>query len=215
MNPVTIALAEDQTSYAELICHRMKKFPAVNLLFAAANGRELIKKIKSGPVPDIALLDIRMPGMDGIETCLFLSNHYPQIKCIAFTLHDNEQLIGEMLRIGAVGFVYKNEPPEKLCECILKVYSGTFSVAHDIFATEVMNTLSNQSMPDNAIRLTLRETEILQLICKGLTSYEIAYTMKLSKHTVDDYRKSLVKKTGAFSSIGLLKFALIQKLYFV
>jgi DNA-binding CsgD family transcriptional regulator len=78
-----------------------------------------------------------------------------------------------------------------------------------------MNTLSNQSMPDNAIRLTLRETEILQLICKGLTSYEIAYTMKLSKHTVDDYRKSLVKKTGAFSSIGLLKFALIQKLYFV
>jgi len=213
MKPVTIALAEDQKSYAELICHRMKKFPAVNLLFTAANGREFIKKIKTGPVPDIALLDIRMPGMDGIETCLFLSNHYPQIKSIAFTLHDNEQLIGEMLEVGAAGFVYKNEQPEKLCECILKVFSGTFSAAHDIFAKEVINTLSNEKAHYKNIKLTHREIEVLRLIYKGHTSYEIAYTLGLTKFTVDGYRKSLFKKTGTCSMIGLLKFVLVEKLF--
>ncbi len=124
MQPVKLAIAEDHKVFRKGVILSMKPYPHLNFVIEAGNGQELIDQVNNGITPDVVLMDIRMPGVDGIETTKYLSKHYPMVHIICLTMFEDRQFVDEMMRAGARAYLLKNAEPREINTSIIEIMAA-------------------------------------------------------------------------------------------
>jgi two-component system, NarL family, invasion response regulator UvrY len=200
----TVAIVDDHELVAKAIAGLVGQFADYEVLFDAENGKELIKHFKLNHIPDVVLLDINMPDMDGYETSLWLKNNYPEVKVLALSMNDKEEAIVRMLRNGVRGYILKGCRPSELREALDSVINKGFYYT-EFVTSRLIKSLNPDFVlnPVEALGLSEREAEFIQLACTDLTYVEIADKMCVSPRTVDGYRESLFVKFNVKSRVGL------------
>lgn len=212
---INIAIADDQKLFRKGMVALVSTFDEMSLIFEAGNGRELLELCESSEVkPDVILLDLSMPELNGLDTLKILKEKYPTIGVIILTVHEAESFVLATIQAGANGYLAKNAEPEEVELSIREVHKNGF-----YFTIPMLQLLrkglanKNQTITlSNEHNLTSREKEVLQLICKQLNSVEIAEKLFLSNRTVEGHRNNLLLKTGSRNTAGLVLYALKYKL---
>jgi DNA-binding NarL/FixJ family response regulator len=183
-------------------------FKRYNILFEAANGQELLNTINSGTVPDIILLDISMPVMDGVEAAQILRAKHPNVRIIILSMFEDADKVLLMVKMGVKGYLLKDSEPHEVEDALLKVSQG--ELYYPEFVTRHLITNFNSKLEN--IKLNPREIEFLRLTGTELTYKEIAETMNISVRTVDSYRDQLFEKLQIKSRVGLVLYSIKNKL---
>ncbi|MBU1821276.1 MAG: response regulator transcription factor [Bacteroidetes bacterium] len=210
MKTISLALVDDHRMLRHGLVEVIQKNPAYRVVLEADNGRDFIDKLAAvGTLPDLVLLDINMPVMNGYETALWLKNQHPSVKVMALSMLDNESSIIRMLKNGARGYILKEADNEELYEAIDRVMAQGFYYT-DLVVGALSNTMHSplgmMVHPTNLINA--REMEFIRLACSELTYKEIADEMNLSARTIDGYRESLFDKLNVKSRVGLVMYAI-------
>lgn len=207
MKAIQIALVDDHRLFRSGIASLINNFIGYTVIFEAANGDEMISKIKPDFKPDIILLDINMPGMNGINTARWLKTAYPEIQIIVLSMFDDAEKVLAMLKLGVKGYLLKDSEPIEFERALQKVSQG--DVYYPEFVTKVLvDSINNPVEFDN---LNAREVEFLKLVATELTYKEIADQMRVSVRTVDGYRDQLFEKLQVKSRVGLVLYAIKNK----
>ena len=211
MSNILIAITDDDKLIAELLQDFLSNCDGFEVLFTASDGNDLIAKLDvSATIPDILLLDLKMAGMDGIETTQYLKIHYPSIKIIVISSHYKVSFLSFMFKTGASAFLPKGISPILLGEIIPAVYNtGIY------FMDEQVDSLRNR-VPVKAAKLILhddkelseREIEVLKLISMQRTANEIGEILFITGRTVEGHKNNLFIKTGAKNIAGLVVYAI-------
>lgn len=201
---IRIFIADDHEMFRDGIKSLLNSFRSISVVGEATNGEEVLERLKTTEV-DVVLLDISMPGINGIEAATMLLKQNPDVKILMLSMFNDAKHIQEVIKSGAKGYVLKDCPTKELVDGIQTVFEGgTF------FVDEVKEKLINSFKTDEVhgkVVLTKREQLILEMICEDMTTPQIAEKLSLSVHTVESHRKNLLMKTGAKTSIGLVRFA--------
>ncbi len=212
MNKIDFAIVDDHAIFRKGLRILLKELPNAGNIDEAADGREFLD-ILPGIKPDIVFMDIKMPGPDGIETTRKALEKMPSLRVLALSMHDDKQYLESMIKAGAKGFLLKNAGFEEIEKAVENVMQG-----NSYFSVELLNMLAgriaSQANGEYTIneKLTSRETEVLELICKGLTNHEIGQKLFISQRTVEKYRANLLEKTGSKNTVSLVIFAIKNKL---
>ncbi|HLX90732.1 MAG TPA: response regulator transcription factor [Puia sp.] len=211
-----VAVADDHTLLRKALSKLISSYEGYTVLFEAENGIEVKTKITQHSVPDILLLDVNMPGMDGFDTVQWIHKNYPHIKVLALSMFSDEKIIIRMLRLGAKGYVLKNIDPEELKNALDSVVNKDFYLPEYI-SGKIISGLNRDGdeLDKQSIFLTEKEKEFLQLICSELTYKDIAIKLNLSPRTIDDYRNALFDKFSVKSRVGLAIYAIKKGLVVV
>lgn len=181
------------------------------ILFEADNGLDLQKKIDKKNPPDLVLMDVNMPGLDGFGAVAWLNEHFPLVKVLAVSMVENEESIVRMLKLGVKGYLSKDVEPRELGEAIQSVMNKGFYYTDFItgkLVHSLMNGNGNEKVQSAIMaQLSDREKDFLQYACSELTYNEIAAKMFLSPKTIDGYRDSLFEKLKVKSRVGLALYA--------
>ena len=218
MSTINISLVDDQHLFRSGLASLIRSVPGFTLLTEAENGKLFIEQLKSGnALPDIALIDMHMPEMNGVELNEILQKQFPSIKVLILSVYDQERFIAKMIEAGACGYLTKNCEIEELVAAVNSTYKngfyfnqatlGAMRKASQYKATEIKN-ISNI-----VIELTGREKEILILLCKEFTTAEIGEQLFISPRTVEGHRNNLLIKTGCRNTAGLVIFAIKNDLF--
>lgn len=208
--PITIALADDHVLLRSALAGLIDGFGNCKVINQSGTGKELTEYILSGHVPDVVILDLNMPDMDGFETASWLQQHAPAVHVLMLTMFDSELSLIRLLQAGVKGFLKKDIHPDELKFAIQSVMqSGYYYSSHT--TGKLVNLFRNQ--PDGANRLQKailsdQETEFLKLACSDLTYKEIAQKMNLNPRSVDSLRDQLFLKLDVKSRVGLAMVAL-------
>ena len=206
----TIAIVDDHQLLAQALADLINRFGSYKVIFCAENGLDMFSQIADKGVPDIALLDVNMPGMNGSETAAALRSRYPSVKVLALSMFDDEQNVVQMMRNGARGYLLKASKPDELLQALNDLRDrGLYNTS---FLTErLLIQLSRPASlppPSLAYRLNDRETTFVKMACSELTYAEIADRMCVSARTVDGYRESVFEKMNVRTRVGLAMLAL-------
>ncbi len=179
------------------------------VLFEASNGKELIKKLNPNLLPQIVLMDINMPEMDGYESAYWLKANYPEIKVLALSMYDSENAIIRMLKNGTKGYILKDSDPSELQEALAALMDKGFYYS-ELVSGKLVNAINAMDAegPANVVRLNEREISFLKWTCTELNYKDIAEKMFISPRTVDGYRDALFEKLKVKSRIGLVIYAI-------
>jgi DNA-binding NarL/FixJ family response regulator len=208
MDTIQIVLVDDHRLFRSGIASLINNFNGYNVLFEAANGEELTRKISPKFKPDIILLDINMPVMNGTTTAQWLKKNYPEINIIVLSMFDDAEKVLAMLRLGVKGYLLKDAEPFEFEQALQKVAHG--EVYYPEFVARLL--LDSMSQAADYSRLQIREIEFLKLAGTELTYKEIADQMNVSIRTVDGYRDALFEKFHVKNRIGLVLYAVKNKL---
>lgn len=182
----------------------------------AENGKEALKLVKELN-PHLVIMDINMPILDGIDATKMITKNYPETRVLVLTMTSEQEHIKKMIEAGAGGYILKNSGREELISAIETVLEGQnyFSdeVKDAIMQNMVQRQTRNEKIAGEPVPLTRREKDVLNLIVREYTNYEIAEKLFISVRTVDAHRRNLLEKTGARNTAGLVKFAIENKLY--
>jgi two-component system invasion response regulator UvrY len=179
------------------------------VLFEADNGEDLQQKIAPENQPDILLMDINMPGMDGFASVEWLNRHYPLVKVLVVSMIEKEESIVRMLKLGVKGYLGKDVEPKELREALFAIADKGFYYT-DFITGKLIHSIQNntkEQSSDVTKLLNERELEFLRFACSELTYNEIAARMFLSPKTIDGYRGSLFEKLNIKTRVGLALFA--------
>lgn len=205
-----IVLIDDHVLLRNGLANLLKEL-GYGVLFEADNGKDFINKLKPRFLPDIVLLDINMPEMDGYETASWIRRYHPSIKILALSMNDNENAIIQMLKAGAVGYILKDTDPAELKTALMSLIKKGFYY-NDMVTGKLVHAINNLDKDENSIKDILqisdREKEFLKLVCTELTYREIAEKMNLSPRTVDGYRDALFEKLNVKTRVGLAIYAI-------
>jgi two-component system invasion response regulator UvrY len=211
----TVALADDHILMREGLASLINSFSNYRVLFEADNGKQVVSKLQTDLLPDIVLMDITMREMDGYTTTSWLRSNYPNVKVIALTMMDDEIAIIRMLKCGAKGYLLKNCKPDELKLALNEVMTRGYYF-NDMVSSRLISSINK--MGDNAIgrkdtvHLSEREQVFLGHLCSEKTYKEIADIMCVSPRTIDSYRDNLFDKLQAKSRIGLVLYAIRNKI---
>lgn len=214
MKDIKVYIADDHTLFRKAMANLLRTFERVSHVKDAENGKELINLIKQ-EMPHVAIIDLQMPVMDGVEACEYLLNKYPDLKIIVLTMHDSEKYILHMMELGVHAFLLKNTEPDELEKAIYAV------IEKDFYHNELVAAVLRKNMKERktgqrpvfkSADLSEREKEILKLICHELTIREIGHKLSLSENTVRNHRVNIMEKVGVKNAVGLVKYAYETKL---
>lgn len=208
---IKIALADDHELFRKALISLFKGYPNISIIHEAKNGKELIKNLINEKV-DIALLDVEMPEMNGIETLKTLKEKFSGIKVIILSMHNEESFIADLIIKGANGFVTKGCSIVTLLETITGVYNNQYYFKQNISAEVVKALEKRDNLTKTISNLTSREVEILNLICKGNSHKQIADKLFITARTVDFHKSNLYKKTSTRCAANLYEYALTNGL---
>ncbi len=204
-----IALVDDHALLRDGLARLIKSLEHTVVL-EAANGKDFINMLDPETLPELVLMDINMPVMDGYETTLWLKQKYPNIIVMALSMYDNETAIIRMMKCGAKGYVLKDSDPSELKEALESIFAKGFYYS-DVVNTRMIDAISNIENGGNEIKqlvqMTDKELEFLKLVCTELTYKDIAEKMDVGHRTLENYRDSLFEKLGVKTRIGLAMFA--------
>ena len=203
MNFITVIIADDHQIFRTGLKAVLNESDFVKVIAEACNGNELLRllhKVK----PDVVLMDIRMPGMDGIQATEKIMELYPDLPVIALTSYEDISYFNQMIEAGARGFMLKSTGQDELLEAIEKVVGGEYYFSRE-FENFAPPHLKKSRVP---VKLTGREKQVLELICQGLTNAQIAEKLGISQKTVDAHRTRLMEKTHTKNAANLVHYAL-------
>jgi two-component system, NarL family, invasion response regulator UvrY len=207
---IKIALADDQLMLTEALATVINSFDNCQVLYTAANGKELIQKIETGPSPDVLILDLVMPVMDGYQTAEWLQNNRPTIKILMLTMHDTDTALVRLLKFGVKGFVKKDAHPSELRLAIKEMTSIGY-----YYNTGTAGRLANLMMRDDAgdirlnkLDLNSQETALLKHCCGEHTFKQIAKEMSITPSSLDNIRSALCIKLSIRTRVGLALYAI-------
>ncbi|HEY0608483.1 MAG TPA: response regulator transcription factor [Chitinophaga sp.] len=201
-----IVIVDDHLLIAKAITSVVEQLRNYEVLYEAENGQLLLDKFKvKRNIPDIVLLDISMPVMDGFETASWLKQQHPEVKVVALTVQGDDESLIKMIRAGAAGYLTKNVHPTELNKALDAVMEKGFYYP-DWATSRVFQALSSDRQ-FTGVKLTDRETEFLKHACSELTYKEIADKMYCSPRTVESYRDALFEKLGVNTRVGLALYA--------
>lgn len=210
--PLKIALVDDHKLFRKgLISLIEVAYHDCEILFEADNGLDLQKKINPAQLPDIILMDVNMPGLDGFGSVTWLKAHYPDIKVLVVSMVEKEETIVRMLKLGVKGYLCKDVEPQELGEALRAVRDKGFYYT-DFITGKLVHALQDDSntqpTPNGIAQVNDQERKFLQLACSELTYQEIADRMFLSPKTIDGYRHALFEKLQVRSRVGLVMYAI-------
>jgi DNA-binding NarL/FixJ family response regulator len=209
----SIALVDDHTMFRRGLAALINLFPGYRVLFDAGGGEDCIRQLQAGQVPDILLMDIAMPGMDGFTATAWIRDNVPSMRVLALSTMDAETAIIRMIRSGARGYVLKDADPAELKKAFDEVLNLGYYYNDLVSRKTIQSAQLLAGDPGGAGlqgRLSDREMVFLQLACSEKTYMEIAKEMYVSERTVDGYRDALFKKLNIGSRVGLVLYAIRQ-----
>jgi DNA-binding NarL/FixJ family response regulator len=214
---IKIAIADDEQLFRTGMRFLLEKTDEFEVIFEAEDGNELIDLLKSSErVPDIILMDLKMPNLNGVEATKIVHKDYPDIKIIALTSYGGKSFIINMIDVGASSYLLKNTSPKDVVFTIKEVHSKGFYYNEKVMKMIHENLLSSsgkkiRSDLDKKL-LSKREIEVLELICAEYTTNEIAEKLFISPRTVDGHRNNLLLKTGSKNVAGLVIYGIQKRL---
>ncbi len=206
----TILIADDQSLFREGLHTLLSVQPEFEVVGEASNGEEVLK-LAAEHLPDVVLMDLRMPGIDGVSATRMLHEMYPQVKVIVLTTFDDDEDVFEGLRAGAVGYLLKDVSSSKLFEAIRAAAKGEYFLLPSITA-KIVSELKRVSIPGvkhNGLveALSGREIEVLKLVSGGMSNKEIAETLVISEGTVKNHLSNILAKLSARDRIQAVEIA--------
>lgn len=211
---ITIALADDETLFRKGMRILLEDFGNMEVVLEAVNGQDLIDQLASfEPLPQLLLLDLNMPELNGVETAKILQQQYPELRIVVLSTYFSKQFILSMIELGASAYLPKNSVPKVVEWTIREVAEKGFAYTDEVMAVVRENMLKKSNpKPSFGPKLSEREIEILQLICEQYTAAEIADRLHISQRTVDGHRNNLLQKLNCRNTAGLVVYAIQQKL---
>ncbi|HEY4800897.1 MAG TPA: response regulator transcription factor [Bacteroidia bacterium] len=188
----------------------INSFKNHRILFDVTNGKELTQQMSASKCPDIAILNINMPVMDGCKTAAWIRKNFPTVKILALSMDDREESIIKMIRSGANGYLLKDTASEELHTSLTSLMKNGYYYSETI-RIDMLNNLKKESerrADDNLPKINDRENEFLRLACSELTYKEIASKMFVAPRTVDGYREALFEKLNVKNRVGLVLYAI-------
>ena len=211
MNNIKIALVDDHQLFRMGMAAILNNTEGFEVVMEAENGHDLLSKLKSEPWPDVVLLDLEMPVMDGMQTMLELRKINKDARVILLTMHHDDRFVIHFMESGANGYLLKDSHPTEVQLAIKKVANGSYYF-NDSVAEALLKGLKSKNKDLPALpgmgSLVEREVEVLKLICMEMSTPEIAEKLFLSPRTIEGYRKKLLAKIGAKNTAGLVLYAI-------
>lgn len=204
---IKVLVADDHQLFVDGVKLILKKHPEVQVVAEAGDGVSLLAQLKETAV-DLVITDLSMPGMKGIELVKSIKLNHPQIKLLVVTMHNEQEIISEILQAEAEGYVLKNSGKTEMLEAVDDLMNGKTHYDKEVLHLLVQKIKSEKQPILKVKPLSERELQILALIIEEHTSKEIAEQLGISKQTVDTHRLHIMEKTGAQTLVGLIKYAL-------
>ncbi|NBR36092.1 MAG: DNA-binding response regulator [Chitinophagales bacterium] len=209
MNEITVAIADDHQLFRKGVIHSLSPYKQLRFVLEAGTGDELLSGLANEPV-QVVLMDLKMPGKDGIETTKLISRNYPDIKVLIVSMYEDERFVHHLMENGAHGYLLKNAEPQEMLKAINDVIEKGYYL-NDFVNRILLRTAGQKqkNLPALDIDLALsdREKMVLRLICMEFTAQEIAQKMELSSRTVEAIKDRLMDRFGSKNTAGLVFFA--------
>lgn len=206
---INVALADDHVLLRNALASLIDTFGTCQVVYESGTGRSLVDKVRDGLIPDVVILDLNMPDMDGFETALWFKENFPNVHLLMLTMYDSELSLIRLLQAGVKGFLKKDIHPEELKFAISSVVqSGYYYSNHTTGKLVNLFRSPNCSVNLQKALLSDQELQFLKLICTDYTYKEIAQQMGLNPRTVDSLRDQLFGKLDVKSRVGLAMIAI-------
>ena len=208
---LNVIIADDHAIIREGLKTLLEK-KGINVMDIAKNGREAVEKA-TRLQPDIVMMDIAMPDLNGVEATAKIRKEIPHTRVIALSMHSSKQIIDNMFASGASGYILKQSAFEEIYDAIQEVLRTNFYLTPAIarmYADDQGKDLSSWDSPPIFNKISRKEREVLQLIAEGQKTREIAETLTVSIKTVETHRRNIMKKLNIFSVAGLTKYAILE-----
>jgi len=206
---IAIAIVDDHTLFRNGVAALLGEFDELKVVFDAENGEHLRQMLTKHTLPQVILMDINMPVMDGYAATKWIKENYPQIKVLALSMFEDDKAVIRMIKSGASGYVLKESKPRELFEAI-KIINEKGVFINEMVSGKLLRSVSDK---DQAPELSKKELEFLKLCCSELTYKEIADQMFVSPRTVDNYREALFLKLNLKSRTGLVLYAIQNEIF--
>ncbi len=203
-------LVDDHTLFRNGLKTLLEGSKKMKVVSEAANGKDFLTKIRSNK-PDVVLLDVAMPVMDGVEAASKALKEYPDLKIITLSMYGDEDYYNRMVEAGVRGFILKDSEIDEVETAIITVNAGRTYFSQELLQSLLEGLKKEDSVEKNA--LSEREIEVLQHVCRGKSNIEIADEMCLSKRTVEKHRANIMEKTRCKNTASLVIFAVKNHLY--
>lgn len=210
---IKIFILDDHQMLIDGLTALLSNESTYELTGTSQSAERALEHIKNA-IPDIILSDINMPGMNGIEFTREVKKRHPSIKVIALSMFNGQPAISDMMEAGASGYILKNTGKEELLTALQKVAAGGMFFSDEV-AAEIMRSMNERNQkkePLAEVNFTKREKEIIQLISKEFSNAQIAEHLFISERTVETHRKNIFQKVNTKTVVGLIKFAIENKL---
>lgn len=205
MEEQKIIIVDDHKIFRKGLRFLLDDMKGIKVVAEAENGLEFLKLLELS-TPDIVLMDINMPKMNGIDASIEAMRFNPKLKIIVLSMHGEEEYYDKMVDAGVKGFLLKNSDVDELSSALQTVASGGSYFSQELLVG-ILNKRKEKKNPSEIVNFTDREQEILQLICKGYNNNKIAETLFISIRTVERHRANLLSKTNCTNSISMVMFA--------
>jgi DNA-binding NarL/FixJ family response regulator len=214
MEVIKVAIADDHKIFRKGVILSLRPFTNIKFVLEADNGDQLLEGVPSSE-PDVVLMDLRMPGKDGIEATKVLSKQYPNIHVIVLSMYEDDRFVSHMMENGASGYLLKNAEPQEIRRAIMDVYEKGYYLNNFVNRILLKKSHAKQkAIPslNSEITLTDREKDVLKFICMEFTAQEIAQKMDISPRTVEAIKDRLMERFGSKNTAGLVFFAVKNNL---
>lgn len=208
---IKVAIADDHKIFRSGVINTLIPYENINVVFEAEDGEHLLQHLEQ-QMPDVILMDRKMPNMDGIAATIKVREKYPQVKIIILTMYEDDNFIVHLIEHGANAYLLKNAEPEEIYEAICTTHDKGFYFNENVnlaLLKKVLHKNKQQIKPtlSNEIQLNEREVEVLRMICNERTTQEISEEIYLSPRTVEGIRQKLLEKINVKNSVGLVLYA--------
>ena len=208
---IKVLLADDHSIVRAGLCRIVEESGDMEVIAEAADGREAIRLVRETS-PDVAVIDISMPGLDGLEVVSRLHGLRPDLPILILTMHEEGQYVVRAIQAGAMGYMTKQSAPEQLLKAIRKIHAGSRYLTDEAAETLALRIAKGTGEQSPLEALSMRELQVLRRLAMGHTNREIASAYSISIKTVDTYRSRLLKKLNLRNNAELSRFAMQNRL---
>jgi DNA-binding NarL/FixJ family response regulator len=213
MSNIRVGIADDHKIFRKGVILSLRPYTNISFIFEAENGEDLLEKLQVEQ-PDIVLLDLRMPGKDGIETTKEISKRFPDIRILILTMYEDERFVSHLMENGANGYLLKNAEPSEIKKAIMEVMVRGYYLNNFVNRVLLKKSAKNKTIPslNTEINISEKEKEVIRLLCLEFTASEIAQKMEISARTVESVKDRLMERFGLKNTAGLVFYAVKNNL---
>ncbi|MEJ8842614.1 response regulator transcription factor [Lacibacter sp. H375] len=214
MNQIKVAIADDHQIFRKGVILSLRSYTNIRFVLEAENGEELLAGLAEAQ-PDVILMDLRMPGKDGIETTKAVNKLYPNIHVLVLTMYEDERFVTHLMENGANGYLLKSSDPSEIKKAILEVFTKGYylnNFVNRILLKKSHNKVKSIPTLNSEIQISDKEKQVIRLLCMEYTAQEIAKEMEISARTVEAIKDRLMERFGVKNSVGLVFFAMKNSL---